>query len=106
MDYALLLVIAVCGIALIIIYSKRKNLSEIVIDTPDADPEKPDPSNAPDTSGASGSNLIEKKEEKPSGPPHHTIYEFNTTRSMRVCPFCDGENYAGAKVCDICGQNM
>lgn len=100
MDYVLIIIIAVCVIALIQIHKKRKE--EPVID--------PIVVKGPDTSDANDktepSSDVAKKEEKPSGPPQYTIYQLSAKKAMRVCPFCDGENRTEALVCNICGRDL
>lgn len=92
--YILLLVVVACVIALIYISKKRKALEE----------------NFTATSGTSDANKVDNidpiKDETPSGPPQNTIYEFNAKSGNCLCPFCDGENSVGAKVCHICGRDL
>lgn len=97
----LLLIVIACAIALIYVARKQKKLDgEVTI--------KPTDSSV--SSGATGSTTGnapgKPEEEKPSGPPQNTIYEFNAKSVKRLCPFCDGENSVGAKVCNICGRNL
>lgn len=35
-----------------------------------------------------------------------TIYSFEHTKPIVLCPNCDGENVPNAKFCHICGQKM
>lgn len=98
MELALLIIVAALVIALIYITKKRKALEDEGFTA------------TSDTSGTSGSTSTatntQKEEEKPSGPPQNTIYEFSSKAGKRLCPFCDGENSAGAKVCNICGRDI
>ena len=86
MELVLLIIIVASVITLIYITQKSKDLEkEDVVDTFDA---------------------MQQEKEKPSGPPQNTIYEFSSKAGKRLCPFCDGENSAGAKVCKICGRDI
>ena len=51
---------------------------------------------------SSGKPVIEKA----SGPQKITIYSFSTKIAKCNCPFCDGENNAGAKICSICQRDL
>jgi len=96
--YVLLIIVAACIIALICISKKRKALDEeSYIKTP--------PPSIPSAESATTSN-VPKETETLSGPAQNTIYEFKTTRTIRLCPFCDGENSTGAATCIICGRNL
>jgi len=96
--YVLLTIVAACIIALIFISKKRKALDEeSYIKTP--------PPSIPSAESATTSN-VPKETETLSGPAQNTIYEFKTTRTIRLCPFCDGENSTGAATCIICGRNL
>ena len=92
--FVLLLIVAVCVIALIYITRKQKALDEEVVIKPT------------ESSGSSDTTPSKPEEDKPSGPPQNTIYEFNAKSTKRLCPFCDGENSVGAKVCNICGRDL
>ena len=96
--YVLLIVVAACIIALICISKKRKALDEeSYIKTPST--------SIPNTEKAATPNTP-KEAEMPSGAAQNTIYEFNAKRATHLCPFCDGENSAGAATCIICGRNL
>lgn len=97
----LLLIVAVCVIALIYIARKQKALDEEIVVKPT------------DSSWSSGATSSSRgitpgkvEEEKSSAPPQNTIYEFNAKSAKRLCPFCDGENSVGANVCKICGRDL
>lgn len=99
--FFLLLIIAACVIALSYIVRKQKALDEEVVIKPR------DSSGPSGTTGSMTSSVPGKpNEEKPSGPPQNTIYEFSAKSTKHLCPFCDGENSVGAKVCSICGQDL
>ena len=70
--YILLIIVAVCVIALIFISRKQKALDR---DYPIV------PSVPADTDGPK-----EETEEEPSGPPQNTIYEFTSGTGKRLCP--------------------
>lgn len=95
MELVLLLVLAVCVIALIRITQKLKALEEESDSTI---------TNTSGTSRTSSSTINDKKEEE--GLPQNTIYEFSEKSEKRLCPFCDGENSLGAKVCIVCGREL
>lgn len=44
-------------------------------------------------------NVMSSKSQK-------TIYVFREKKSIRLCPFCDGENELEAKVCNICRRDL
>lgn len=99
--FVLLLIVAACVIALIYIARKQKALDEEVVIKPT------DSTGSSGTASSStGSTPSKPEEDKPSGPPQNTIYEFNAKSTKRLCPFCDGENSVGAKVCNICGRDL
>lgn len=52
------------------------------------------------------SDAVQQEEEKSSGLPQTIIYKFSSKLENSVCPFCDGENRAGAEVCKICGKDL
>lgn len=101
MELVLLLVVANCVIALIYIARKQKELDEPVDIKPPATS-----CTSGSASSTTGGTSSKPEEEKPSGPPQNTIYEFNAKSAKRLCPFCDGENSVGAKVCNICGRDL
>lgn len=45
-------------------------------------------------------------ENKLSGPPQRTIYSYRVGKSTTLCPYCDGENKIGTKVCSICRRDL
>lgn len=98
--FVLLLIVAACVIALIYIAGKQKALDEEVVIKPT------DSSGSSGTTSSTTGSTPSQPEEKPSGPPQNTIYEFNATSAKRLCTFCDGENSVGAKVCNICGRDL
>ncbi len=88
----LLLVVVGCVIALFYISKKQKEL-----DAPDIETKRE----------------VEAEEKKV--PEHHsesvvstqdTIYEFQPDGTLRICPYCDGENQKCAEECVICGQKL
>lgn len=97
MEIVLLIIVAACVIALICITKKLKDLEEGFTAT----------SETSSTSSATSTTTgTPQEEEKTSGQPQNTIYEFLSKSGKRLCPFCDGENNAGAKVCNICGRDI
>ena len=101
--YVLLFIVAACVIALIYISRKQKDL--------DDGPHKEGGSSGGSPDGGTGGSPdggtpVKHIEEAPSGPPQNTLYEFHIKSAKHRCPFCDGENSAGARVCDICGRNL
>ncbi len=96
--YVLLIIVAACIVALICITKKRKALEEdSYIKTP--------PTSIPSTESAPAST-VPKETEITSEMAQNTIYVFNARAVTRLCPFCDGENNAGAATCIICGRNL
>ena len=49
-------------------------------------------------------NIIEK--DSTSKSSQKTIYAFRGKQSIHLCPFCDGENELGAKICNICRRDL
>lgn len=93
MEIILILIVAISLIALIRVSKKRKALEKSLEESSD----KRDTPVLPDT---------EKKTEITSGPSQINIYELSSKAGTRLCPFCDGENRAGVRVCDICGRDI
>lgn len=58
------------------------------------------------TGRSSYSSSVKQEAEPLSGPPQKTLYFFKTGNSKSVCPFCDGENSKGTKVCNICRREL
>lgn len=97
MEIVLLLIVAACVIALICITKKFKDLEEGFSAS----------SYTHSTSSAKGSfTSVHRDEEAPSDPTQNTIYEFIAESRKCLCPWCDGENSVGAKVCNICGRDI
>lgn len=100
--YILLIIVSVCVLALIYISKKQKELDDLDDYVKSKEKEKAEASRE------------EKKEDKKEiikdnkvlTHPQHIIYEFNAKSAKHRCPFCDGENGVGAKVCNICGRDL
>ena len=88
--YILLIIVSVCVLALIYIAKKQKELDDLDYYIKRKEKEKKD--------------II--RDSKVLTHPQHIIYEFSAKGTKYVCPFCDGENSAGAKVCNICGRDL
>ena len=87
----LLFIIIPCAIALIIILSKLRTGGT---DTAAA---------VPEVKAVPTATVQEKNTD--TGPLQNTIYTYRARGSYR-CPYCDGENGAGAGVCEICGRDI
>lgn len=100
--YILLIIVSVCVLALIYIAKKQKELNDLDDYVKRKEKEKKEESRE------------EKKEDKNESikddivrtQPQHIIYEFSAKSAKRLCPFCDGENSVGAKICNICGRDL
>lgn len=94
LGWILLLIVAACIVALIVISRKRRELEKRISSEFDSDgslnSEKPVADNAPQEDGS----------------PQMTIYEYRSSSSKCICPICDGENELTAKCCRICGQKF
>ena len=99
--YILLFIVVACVIALVYIARKQKSLDEPVDIKPIVSS-----GTSGSTSSTAGGTSDKPEEVKPSGPQQNTIYEFSAKNTKRRCPFCDGENSAGEKVCNICGRDL
>lgn len=90
----LLLLVATCIIALVVLAKKRKELEEGY------------PYSTDSGSGSATSKPVEEEKAEEQGPPQNTMYAYRANKTNRLCPFCDGENISGAQVCVICGRDL
>lgn len=76
--------------------------------------EKPSSIKSTTTSGTKSSAKISAKSSVPSKPKEEktpdtsqkTIYAYSPIELKHTCPFCDGENLAVSRVCEICRRDM
>lgn len=88
----LLFVVVGCVIALIYISKKQKELNDSDIEMkPETELER---------------EVVPEHHSESSTHAQNTIYEFQGTDTMRICPYCDGENRKDAGKCAICGQDL
>lgn len=88
----LLPIVTICVIALVVICKKRIELKDSMSDKTSAD------------DGLSIKNPEPKSTE--DGPKQVTIYEYNSSSKMCLCPLCDGENNTESTYCHVCGQQL
>lgn len=99
--YILLIIVSVCVLALIYIAIKQKELANLDDYVKSKEKEKEE-------------SRVKKKEDKKETiidekvvtHPQHVIYTYSVKGIKRHCPFCDGENSVGARVCSICGRDQ
>lgn len=97
MEIVLLVVVTFCVIALVYINKKRTALEKDFVAT----------SNPAGASCETDISISADQEQVgTSDSSQNTIYEFSAKVGMRLCPFCDGENGARARICNICGRDI
>lgn len=100
--YILLIVVSVCVLALIYIWKKQRDLDDLDDYIKRKEKEKEEDSRKKKEEDKN--EYI--KDDKVQTHSQYIIYEFNVRSAKRICPFCDGENSIGAKICNICGRDL
>lgn len=108
--WILLLVVAVCVVALIYVAKKSDKLLE---ETPSDETDSISSSSVSGRSvggASSGSSAVkpaavQAKVEEPEDS-QVTIYAYGSSRANRLCTLCDGENDVSATHCRICGNQL
>ena len=91
MGFILVLIVVICIYALVRISRRNKELDDTGVHVTDAPSYEPSP---------------QPKAETPEPSSQNTIYAYSAKSTTHICPFCDGENAAGADSCIICGQHL